>query len=684
MGEGADGSMTAERWMGVMRSASRLQSNGDQQKNPRTAAADAKDLKELLLESSWQPILSAVSGLWGMVPWEVYQADSIVGAPEQSGTLMGSRLGIDLAHEMLSGASNLSRPDIFQDLFTNVCHMSGLLSQYEKPIQERADNFISGIEQQSAFTVAVNVAEEHGDMIGLDGLKCVWGMLFELRDLQLLSGRRRPNIMKESDPDLLSPEARAEFNYRMANWDEDFDQVEGSPRKSGLLSFVFGSSGSLEGNITPAQQRSQSSHGKENQMIWDDFAPSDEEDDQSISSDTAYMSFPSERSMQKVLSIGASFENQLVQESTLDNEEFGVTGLERIDMSHSNPNSVRRRVRRRLSQLIDFYGLIAESRYLSEEGLSDTLNSLVETIRDSSKKAIGTQSGDIEGALVGLPISPASEAFAEVLLCEISLKNRDRFALVWDNILRAHYNSRLTPKHHRDEELQAETLKLTPGIEKCVTGILRLCVWSSNRNILADQVLSTLKILHPPFGALIWSPMELNLDKHLAEGLWRISRNVDGLAQIDNEGWGGILGLAEWCAIRGGIRSNDQLGSLAEDDPSLQAFRSLHLILHAVELKDTLQVHRWPQIVRAVRCLVEAGERGDCPKLSIAGLDLLQVLHTRMESLVITEGNSENLVQGWVPILEAISEPAEKSRNGVSVCVFQLLNLSASRRLKYC
>lgn len=481
----------------------------------------------------------------------------------------------------------------------------------------------------------------------------------------MLSGKRRPNIIKESDPDLLSPDARSEFCYRIANWDEEGNEEEGKNRPSmSLMSFVFGSTGSLEGGKNIPAQRTQTSHGKEEHLIWDDLASSDEEDDNS-----SFMSFPSERSP-KISSIGASFENQLLYENTLANEEIGVTGLERLDVSNTSSKSLRMRVRQRLSQLVDFHGLIAESRYLSEEGLSDTLNSLVEIIRDSSKRAKNnTQKGSEvnDDVLVGLPLSPASEAFAEILLCEIALKNRDRFASVWNNILQAHYNSRLTyrpSREHGDKEHQSETIKLTPGIEKCVTGILRLCVCTSNRNVIANQVLSTLKILTPPFGALMWSPQELNLDKHLAEGLWRICRDVDGLSQIDDEGWSGILGLAEWCATRGGLISRDNLGSLAEDDPSLQAFRSLHLILHAVELKDSLEVYRWPQIVRSVRCLVEAGERGHCPKLSVAGLDLLQVLHTRMESLAVKDGESQHLLSCWMPIVEAISEPAEKSRNG--------------------
>ena len=55
--------------------------------------------------------------------------------------------------------------------------MSGLLSEYNKSTEEQAHIFLNSIEQQNAFTVAVNIAEENGNMIGLDGWKCVWGMV---------------------------------------------------------------------------------------------------------------------------------------------------------------------------------------------------------------------------------------------------------------------------------------------------------------------------------------------------------------------------------------------------------------------------------------------------------------------------------------------------------------------------
>lgn len=95
-------------------------------------------------------------------------------------------------------------------------------------------------------------------------------------------------------------------------------------------------------------------------------------------------------------------------------------------------------------------------------------------------------------------------------------------------------------------------------------------------------------------------------------------------------------------------------------------------MLHAVELKDSVPFG----VVRSVRALVEAGERGNCPKLSVAGLDLLQVLHARIESLIgddvlkgggqtlIDTVESDSLLGYWMPILEALAEPAEKSRNG--------------------
>ena len=188
-------------------------------------------------------------------------------------------------------------------------------------------------------------------------------------------------------------------------------------------------------------------------------------------------------------------------------------------------------------------------------------------------------------------------------------------------------------------------------------------------------MLGALKVLYPPFGGLYSLSPNLSLDKHLAEGLWRICRDVEGLKTINYDGWDGILGLVEWCALRGEIihprhaNSSRSVG-LSEDDPALQAFRCLHLMLNAPELEDSVPL----EIVVGVSALIRGGEKQNCPKISVAGLDLLSLLHTRVESLIIaaeqeTESNEPidvSWVQYWMPLLHGMAGAAGTSRYAVS------------------
>jgi hypothetical protein len=495
-------------------------------------------------------------------------------------------------------------------------------------------------------------------------------MVFELRDLQLLSARSNPTLMAENDADLLSPQARQEFTTRITKGDAFEDA--GPLRGGGLFGALFRAASSSDDIQDQMQDLALSAHCKDVQLLWDDLALSDEDYDDDTHQDSSSFS------PRNQTPIGIAFQNRFVSENASGEHDMPVTGLERMDNDGTDGESLRARVRERLAQLIDFYGLISESRFLdSNLGLSDSINALVEIIHDASKQANATSHDgpEVDGSFFGLPLSPASEALAEILLCEITLKNRDRFALIWETILSAHYNYRLS----KGSDDNLETLKLTPGIEKCVTSVLRMCNFAINRNIsITNDVLATLNILHPPLGSLFWSPLELNLDKHLSEGIWRICQNVDGLSQVNARGWEGILGLLEWCSSRGGLPSPHQPGILADDDPSLQAFRSLHLLLHAKELKDAVP----PNVVTSIRCLVEAGERANSTRLSIAGIDLLQVLHFRLESSLsasrnksMSEAESKVLARYWLPILEAVAEPAEKSRNAVRILLHYALIL---------
>ena len=90
-----------------------------------------------------------------------------------------------------------------------------------------------------------------------------------------------------------------------------------------------------------------------------------------------------------------------------------------------------------------------------------------------------------------VPISPASEAFAEVLSCEIAIQIRDRFKDLRADVLQGHYHSHLTRILVNHVEGSSSS-KILPdrGLEKRVTGLLRLCVCSLQRVDMANEVLA--------------------------------------------------------------------------------------------------------------------------------------------------------------------------------------------------
>merc|ERR1711935_1274759 len=76
---------------------------------------------------------------------------------------------------------------------------------------------------------------------------------------------------------------------------------------------------------------------------------------------------------------------------------------------------------------------------------------------------------------VKYPLSPASEAFAEVLICEIALKNRDRLSMLWHNHLGKHYHARLENLTKTFVDNPQELFSRMSGVmEKSITGLLRI------------------------------------------------------------------------------------------------------------------------------------------------------------------------------------------------------------------
>jgi hypothetical protein len=186
-----------------------------------------------------------------------------------------------------------------------------------------------------------------------------------------------------------------------------------------------------------------------------------------------------------------------------------------------------------------------------------------------------------------------------------------------------------------------------------------------HRKEINNDILQSLECLYQVNGAAqSLSTPAINFNRHIAEGLWRICRDVDGLRLIDNVGWDGLLGLIHYCASKGeAISKQDggKPGTLADDDPALQAFRCIHLMLRSTELRDIVPF----RVVHCITTLIKGGEMNNCPKLSIAGLDLLSLLHARLQSLISrsSENKNEDDMNFWAKCWSSIVEGMADASN---------------------
>ena len=689
-GEGADGCMTVERWKDVLRGSA---DDDDYQSDLHPTEHDAEDLTELVLEHVYMPIMSAIKSLWG---WNSGEDSMEMMSQNEVGTsgmlgAQGARLGMDMALDMLLGVRKLGRTDIFQSIFNTVTKYTGLL-EYTSNAADRTWSFSHSVEAQSALVVALRIARESSDQVGVEGWMRIWSMLAELRDLKVLGGgvaNRDKSILMESDPDLLTKEARREWSMKIVKGSAESEETP----KKGAVKSIFGSVGrALFGSVEepdiddvsenqPTMDVIRTIHGKEDHKIWDELAPSDDEDELSrADSDDDDDDDGFTLGHESRMSLGAKFESQLIHEDLLINQqrEMHVTGLERED--EDGPYfSPRARVRHRLGKACDFASILSECRFMSDEGIGNMIQALVALIPNppvqmgEGNSPTPTQELPKTSAF---PISPASEAFAEVLIAEIALRNRDRLGLLWQNYLSSHYTERLqTLLSMSAENEKAHLTMINGGLEKAVTGLIRISCFTAQRGELVDEVLSTWRILDSVEETDTKRPLLNILDKHIAEGIWRTARYIDGSSKLSTQGWDGLMSLVQWCANRGGqlppVRSS-LIGStvgLPEDDPAFQTYRSLHFMLTASEVRMDVP----PYAVRSIRALIAAGERRNAPKLSIGALDLLHEVNNMVEVSAPQEDiqDYEDIAESywktaWRPVLDCMAEACEHSRYPVS------------------
>mmetsp|Transcript_15238 Transcript_15238/g.37592 ORF Transcript_15238/g.37592 Transcript_15238/m.37592 type:complete len:1844 (-) Transcript_15238:106-5637(-) len=673
-GEGAEGSMTVERWKDVLRGSAEEESHADE----LPSSHDAEDLSELVLEQVWMPIMSSISALWGV--GDMHRGQSA--GPGGMHGAQGSRLGMDMSYTMLSGVSQLGRMDIFDKILYCICQYSGLLD-YTSNAADRAWAFANSVAAQSALIVAVRgIRDSNGD-INPKAWKLIWAMVFELRDLKMLcasAGSKDDSIMRESDTDLLTDNARRDWVLKLSKRGME-NGSETRKSSGGIWRALFGS---VEEPMVDEKNDSRPSlsdvvrsiHGKEDFVVWDEMAPSDDEGDDDGNSFVLRTDVP--------ISIGAQFESQLIQEDMFINQQqnshIPVTGLERVEDTRITQLSPRARVRRRLSKFCDFTGLISDSRFVDNKGLCSLIEALTDMISSSKTDSTFEATAVNEFGRSNInedpaPLSPASEAFAEVLICEIAMKNRDRLTMLWNSYLQDHYYSRL----HEMSQMYVEShddlvMKMNGGIEKCITGLVRISCAAVKRDI-ANEVLFTWTLLDTCNDEQGKISVLNTVDRHLGEGVSRITRCIDGTCQFSEKGWHGLLSLIGWNLRRGGSLpparqpdgSSNSIG-LADDDPSLQAFRSLHYLLNVSDAKSDVPT----AVSSLIQHLVVSGDRRKCPKLSIAGLDLLHVLNSLTEeSAILKERTSGFDVESryvywktnWLPVLDSIASSARLSPN---------------------
>ena len=708
-GEGADGAMTVERWKDVLRGSAK-------EPSPTTllhpSVNDAEDLTELVLEHVWKPIMSAIGALWGIRRDDESRLKSQQSTEASHGGMLGAqgaRLGMDMALEMLRGVRTLGRIDVFRKIFSWVCDYTGLLGDYTSDVVDRTWALAHSVEAQSAVVVALETAAEAGEDLDEECWKRVWAIIFEMRDLKLVPLRSvgpSESILHESDNDLLSESARREWTMCLIKGDMNFDS-SGVPKqrqvKVGLLGAfgraLFGSeipgepdSGrSYEEDASPVQIE-RTAHGKEDLVVWDECAVSDDEEETTVGTGTVV---DTAEEIFGPVSQGTKFESMLIRESIDLSKQMDmpVTGLERVDETRNFQNSPRARVRERIRSFTDLKAIISDSRFMDDEGILNVLKSLTELIISATRPPLNSsaplipprrpidcsasESSFSSGSFAApssqlhVPLSPASEAFAEVLLCEIAIKNKDRLKTLWDGALQDHYVGQLSSLLVTQSEGGNTTrIPVNPGLEKRITGLLRISICALKREGIADDVLSAWKFVLPRNADQhAVSPLRI-LDRHFGEGLWRMASDVDYLQSLGSEGWDGLVALLNWCANRGGylkpVRYHDIEGrpAFGEDDPALQAYRSLHLIINTNELVGNVP----ESIVESLVILVHVGERREYSQLSVATLDLFSLLlEKRLESL---EHGTPSKVEEfwssfWRKIVEGIAQAAEKASDTV-------------------
>ena len=237
-------------------------------------------------------------------------------------------------------------------------------------------------------------------------------------------------------------------------------------------------------------------------------------------------------------------------------------------------------------------------------------------------------------------------AFCEVLLCEVALRNKDRIKGLF-GMLEDHY------KHVLGGSMGAHA-ECTFHTEKCVTGLLRICHKVGGKEKMFERSMGLYKVLLKSNGEVVGQ-----LAPIIIESVWRFcSTNVTVWSGADSVCWNVLFDVVKACVERDGVGGGFEICT--------KAFRVVHLLLNAVELKECLPmsvVGVMGVLLEIVAGVNEGDSEGDSEgeldwsfrnNMAVAVLDLLLLLHTRLGSGSREGGDDLALQNNWRPILDSV------------------------------
>jgi hypothetical protein len=508
-------------------------------------------------------------------------------------------------------------------------------------------------------------------------------------------------MLVESDGDLLDPINRRIFNAEVLSQRKKFLKEQrmsqnNDNQKGGLLRWIFGGGGGDGGNNGGSTSSSNKTNRTKHVELWNHGSHTDSEQAPALRSEHSLLNMRNRLNSNNIarnsgggraqrndsvdetgtteVSTGSESESEESEEETGDDtyaqedEEMELLIKERSNLRIIATQQVA---------ACQVGEIIWDSREVSEAGLWALLHSLTSAIHahlpPDEMRCLKPEDGAAPGPVERLdertgllpidvtsvnaprevylpPLSSPCLPFAEVLLVEITLRNRDRIATMWP-LLKEHYKRRL-----------GGARVVSFGVEKAATGLLRLSARVASRPGMSTQMLSDgLSWLLPNHAH---PDVVKALSMHLGSGLLRIVRHTDALVELPPHHWQSIFGILEAC-------------SQSVGEGSVRGFEALCLVLHENRLRTCVPA----TCVKPVRAFLTSQTSSE--PLAIASLDLLTVLHTRLAIIAtnaVQQSTQSVLSSGidfptsrelwsscWWPVAESIGAGCRDKRINVKL-----------------